>query len=72
MLPLIASNSVGRLSVFHSESDQNKNEMPSSWNLFRSDGGIELVPEICLLIAEQLVDDDPKAVRSLLLVSKVG
>jgi len=45
--------------------------MPSSWNLFRSDTGIELVPEICLLITEQVIDDEPKVVRSLLLISKV-
>jgi hypothetical protein len=45
--------------------------MLSSWNLFQSDGGLELVPEICLLIVEQVIDEDPKAVKSLVLISKV-
>lgn len=45
--------------------------MPGSWNLFRSDGGIELCREVCLLVAEQAIDEDPHAVKQLLLLSKV-
>ncbi|KAE9376918.1 hypothetical protein N431DRAFT_480062 [Stipitochalara longipes BDJ] len=44
--------------------------MLSSWNLFRSDGGIELVPETSLIIVQQLVGQSPNAVKSLLLLSK--
>jgi hypothetical protein len=46
--------------------------MLGSWNLFRSDGGIELVPEISLIIVQQLVGQSPNAVKSLLLLSKVS
>ncbi|KAH8809733.1 hypothetical protein F5882DRAFT_390550 [Hyaloscypha sp. PMI_1271] len=44
--------------------------MHGSWDLFRSDGGIELVPELSLLIIQQVVDECPNAIRSLLLLSK--
>jgi hypothetical protein len=40
-------------------------------NLFRSDGGIELVAEICLAIAEYAIVDEPMAATALLSVSKV-
>jgi len=39
-------------------------------NLFRSNGGIELFGEVSLLIAEHVIEEDPYAVRSLLLLSK--
>ncbi|POS86241.1 hypothetical protein EPUL_001445 [Erysiphe pulchra] len=39
-------------------------------NLLCSNGGIELMPEICLRVTELLIDSDPKAIGSLLLVSK--
>ncbi len=50
----------------------NGKRMLGSWNLFRSDGGIELVPEISLIIVQQLVGQSPNAVKSLLLLSKVN
>ena len=46
--------------------------MPCSWNLLRSDAGIELCREVCLLIAERAIDEDPQAVKQLLLLSKVS
>ncbi len=46
--------------------------MPGSWNLFRSDGGIELCSEVCLLVAHLAIDEDPHAVKQLLLLSKVS
>ena len=46
--------------------------MPGSWNLFRSDAGIELCREVCLLVAEHAIDEDPHAVKQLLLLSKVS
>lgn len=42
-----------------------------SLNLFRAGWNIELLPEICLLIAEQAIYVDPKAAGLLQLVSKV-
>jgi hypothetical protein len=46
--------------------------MPYLGNLLRSDGGIELAPEICLNIAEAVMELDPKDVLCLLLTSKVS
>jgi hypothetical protein len=46
--------------------------MTSSWNLLRSNAGIGLFHEICLLTAEQVLHEDPDAVLSLLLLSKVN
>lgn len=43
----------------------------SGSNLLCSDGGIELMPEICLRVVELLIQSNPKAVRCLNLVSKV-
>ena len=42
-----------------------------SRNLFRAGRNIELLPEICLLIVEQAIFDDPKTAGLLQLVSKV-
>lgn len=46
--------------------------MENLGNLPRSDGGIELAPEICLKIAEAVMELDPKDVLCLLLTSKVS
>ena len=46
--------------------------MASTCGLFRSNGGLTLVPEICLRVAELLLDSEPTAIRSLLLSSKVS
>jgi hypothetical protein len=46
--------------------------MPYLGNLLRSDGGIELAPEICLKIVEVVIELDPKDVLCLLLTSKVS
>lgn len=46
--------------------------MSGPWNLFRSHGDIELFHEVCLLVAEYVIDEDPYAVTSLLLLSKVN
>jgi hypothetical protein len=45
--------------------------MSCSWNLFKSEGGIYLVPELSLLVVQQVVDECPKAIKALLLLSKV-
>lgn len=47
-------------------------KMPNTFNLLGSPGGIDLVPEICLRIAEHAIDEDPKAAAVLLSVSKVS
>ncbi|RKF56379.1 putative integral membrane protein duf125 [Erysiphe neolycopersici] len=39
-------------------------------NLLCSNGGIELMPELCLRVTELLIDSDPKAIRCLLFVCK--
>ncbi|TQS37233.1 hypothetical protein Golomagni_02301 [Golovinomyces magnicellulatus] len=39
-------------------------------NLLCSNGGLELMPEICLRVAEILIDSDPKIIGRLFLVSK--
>ncbi|RKF83020.1 putative integral membrane protein duf125 [Golovinomyces cichoracearum] len=39
-------------------------------NLLRSNGGLELMPEICLRVAEILIDSDPKIIGRLFLISK--
>ncbi|TVY15902.1 hypothetical protein LARI1_G004748 [Lachnellula arida] len=44
--------------------------MLNTFNLLRSPGGIDLVPEICLRIAEHAIDEEPKAAAVLLSVSK--
>ncbi|TVY50155.1 hypothetical protein LOCC1_G000076 [Lachnellula occidentalis] len=46
--------------------------MPNTFNLLRSPGRIDLVPEICLRVAEHAIDEDPKAAAVLLVVSKVN
>jgi hypothetical protein len=46
--------------------------MPYLGNLLRSGRGIELAPEICLKIAELVIELDPKDVLCLLLTSKVS
>jgi hypothetical protein len=46
--------------------------MPYLGNLLKSNGGIELAPEICLKIAEAVIELDPKNVLFLLLTSKVS
>ena len=46
--------------------------MSNTFNLLRSPGGIDLVPEVCLRVAEHAIDEDPKAAAVLLGVSKVN
>jgi hypothetical protein len=46
--------------------------MPYLGTLLRSDGGIKLAPEICLKIAEAVMELDPKDMLCLLLTSKVS
>jgi hypothetical protein len=41
-------------------------------NLLKSNGGIELTPEVCLLVLDRAVMLDPKLAVDLMLVSKVG
>ncbi|KUJ20403.1 uncharacterized protein LY89DRAFT_442635 [Mollisia scopiformis] len=41
-----------------------------SISLFRSTGGLELYPEVCLRVAEELVLVDPKSINNLLATSK--
>ena len=41
-------------------------------NLLRSNGGVVLIPEICLQIAGETINSDPKSAGSLLRLSKVG
>ncbi|TVY46098.1 hypothetical protein LSUB1_G000028 [Lachnellula subtilissima] len=45
--------------------------MLNAFNLLRSPGGIDLVPEVCLRVAEHVIDEDPKGAAVLLSVSKV-
>jgi len=40
-------------------------------NLLVSDGGIKLPGEVCLQIAQEVIDIDPRDARTLMLVSKV-
>jgi hypothetical protein len=46
--------------------------MTTTGELLQSDGGIQLLPEICLRIAEDVVSSDARFVLSLLQLSKVG
>ncbi|KAH6719240.1 hypothetical protein BKA61DRAFT_597173 [Leptodontidium sp. MPI-SDFR-AT-0119] len=39
-------------------------------HLFRSNGGVKLIPEVCLQIAEEVINSDPKSAGSLLRLSK--
>lgn len=41
-------------------------------HLFRSNGGVKLIPEVCLQIAEEVINSDPKSAGSLLRLSKAG
>jgi len=45
--------------------------MPYTGNLLKSDGGVELVAELCLAIAEYAMVDEPKIASTLMTVSKV-
>jgi hypothetical protein len=57
---------------FQPSADLAKVGMPYLGNLLKSNGGIELAPEICLKIAEAVIELDPKNVLFLLLTSKVS
>lgn len=45
--------------------------MAAASNLLQSDGGVQLLPEICLKIVEDVVRSDARFAGSLLQVSKV-
>lgn len=58
-------------SFFHIIERSPSSKMHGPRNLFKSNAGTELASEICLLIAEQVLEQDPNDARTLLLLSKV-